>query len=288
MMLLNGATYLLLLILDIGRASSLSVPLCQASSTIQLLFSNCTVIDSGQNDAHSFGVKLSIKGGGDVCAGVSTAVNTTFLTATGICEDNQLQMQDVKMDPRQCRSRRGAWLEVSEEDIKNTTDPAEIEEVRKSNEGWISLKNPISQIAHPTILLNQQEVLITAGLITGGQMSTNSHFGLADESTILDTLVEKGLIKSRSWGLNSGSQSVLFPRPGSLILGGLDQSSLAGRLYDYQVKEKVRNRWCPLQVKVTGLRITAQIFNPRLNVTETKEETLVESSNSWDAACLEP
>jgi len=290
-MLQKGRVKLVLPAVAIQAVHSLSQPVCRGgSSTIHMVFTNCTVQDPVLLDANSFGIKIGVGGAGDLCVVPSTVVDSVFLTAKGICNEDQLTTLDgVRMSQAACRSRRGAWLDTGIADVKASANEGEIQGLANINKGWLELGNKITQVAHPTLILAQQEVPLTVGLITEGQMSTNSHLSLAGGSTLLAALVDKGLIGSKSWGFYAGSQSVTAPRTGSLVLGGYDENALAGKFYDYNVgtQEKVGDRWCPLQVKVTGLSIKPHILKLNNSQPEPTEQILVDKSGGWPA-CLEP
>jgi len=84
------------------------------------------------------------------------------------------------------------------------------------------------------------------------------HIGLAEKSTLLQSLKEANLIGARSWGLNSGSQSYSNPRDGSLVLGGYDEASIDGDFHasrDIIQGAKVNGRPCPLQITLSGLTV---------------------------------
>jgi len=121
------------------------------------------------------------------------------------------------------------------------------------------------------------------GLITQGQQHTMSHLGLGEESTFLQALKDAGMIGAKSWGLNSGSQSHVSPRRGSLVLGGYDKSSIEGPTYDYPIAKPnlVNNRPCPLQVYVTRMNIHVQ------NGNKTDQKEIVTAANKVKV-CIEP
>jgi len=90
-------------------------------------------------------------------------------------------------------------------------------------------------------------------------LAATSHLGLAEKSTLLQSLKDAGLIGAKSWGLNSGSQSYSLPRDGSLVLGGYDQSSIDGDFHftrDIIAGGVVNQRPCPLQITLSGLTLT--------------------------------
>ncbi|KAK0729628.1 hypothetical protein B0H67DRAFT_3482 [Lasiosphaeris hirsuta] len=267
---------LLSLALDIGQV--LSAPFCQAPATIQLSLGQCLVLSPDQTtDVQSWGVRIGVENASEICIVPSTVVNTTFLTSSEICGDDQLDMQGVTMTKEQCRSRRGGFI------TKAAVPSFSTDGLDVLNPGWVGFDNKITAAANATLQLLTQEIALVEGLITEGQMSTTSHLGLAASSSLLDRLQLLGRIGAKSWGLNSGSQSYSSPRDGSLVLGGYDSSSLAGPFFDYDITttKPVENRFCPLQILVTGLTMNVQTANSTIS------RTLVDRSNKLDA-CIEP
>ncbi|KAK0624929.1 hypothetical protein B0T17DRAFT_462990, partial [Bombardia bombarda] len=208
----------------------------------------------------------------------STVVNSTFLTTSEVCEgDNLKDDTGLLTTLNQCRSRRGGFV------TRSVLSTAPIDGLSQLNKGWVGFGNVISYASSATLQLLTQSVTVVEGLITGGQMSTTSHMGLAAGSTLLDGLKKANLIGARSWGLNSGSQSVLFPRDGSLVLGGYDQASLAGPLFEYNVAipDLLNNRYCPLQITITQL--TLEIKTPNSSASQ----PIITNSNKLPV-CVEP
>ena len=239
---------------------SMSLPFCQTLPTVELSLGDCRILseDKAKSDIKSWGIKVTVGDSNEICVVPSTAVNSTFWTSSEICDDDQLDMSSVeimkgiKMTREQCLSRRGGVIDPG------TAPSASTEGLEQLNPGWIKLKNKITAAVKGNLRLLANEVAFVQGLITEGQFSTNSHLGLAAGSTLLQRLYEEDIIQSRSWGLNVGSQSSSDPRSGSLVLGGLDKSSLAGPLYEYDVAvpDILEDRYCPLQITLTGLTLS--------------------------------
>ncbi|KAK3313168.1 hypothetical protein B0H66DRAFT_485509, partial [Apodospora peruviana] len=216
-------------------------------------------------------------GSREICIAPSTVVNSPFITSDKICNDDQLvDSNNIKMTPAQCRSRRGGYIVPSE---VQATDVGVLKQTK--NDGWTAVGNTIESAVTASLQLGRQSISMVEGLIEKGQMSTQSHFGLAADSTALQTLYDAELIGAKSWGLNSGSQSVMFPRDGSLILGGYDDASLASQFFEFPVKEKLHDRFCPLQVTITGLVATIE------NANKSASSAIIGDSNPLDV-CVEP
>jgi hypothetical protein len=268
--------HLALFILASFLTVAFAVPSCQLP-TIQLGLGNCTILDSNQTDVYSWGILIGVEGSNELCVVPSTVVNSTILQSSEICNSDQLNDNGVNMTLAQCRSRRGGFI------TRDAVPSAATDGLAQLNPGWVSLGNVIQYAANATLQLLTETVTMVEGLITQGQLSTASHLGLGEKSTLLQALKDAGLIGARSWGLNSGSQSVLFPRDGSLVLGGYDEASLVGPSFEYDiaVPNLLNNRPCPLQILVTEL--TLNINSPN----RSESETIVDDSNKL-TVCVEP
>ncbi|KAK0654968.1 hypothetical protein B0T16DRAFT_292522, partial [Cercophora newfieldiana] len=212
----------------------------------------------------------------------STVVNSTFLASSEVCGDGQLSVHGLQWSREQCRSRRGGVID------KHRVPSAAIDGLAELNPEWGALDNNITEAVNATLQLGRHSVATVAALFSDGNVSITSHLGLAAGSTLLHGLKESGQIASKSWGLNSGSRGVTSPRSGSLVLGGFDEASVAGPFYEYDVRspDKLENRYCPLQVLVTGLAITVNT-NKNVNATKPVSKVFVSNANKW-MACIEP
>jgi hypothetical protein len=234
---------------------------CIPAPTIQLGLRNCTFSTADDTDVHAWGVLLGVQGANQLCAVPSTVVNATILMASEVCDPQWLLPGTV---PAQCRSRRGGFLKRSE----LTEAPEDIPRLNDSNSGWRKLMGidriaPFEHAARATLQLRDAQVTFVEGLVTQGEQHSSSHLGLASQSDLLASLKDSGLIGARSFGINAGSQSILHPRDGNLVLGGYDDSSIDGNLVPFSIAttnviDNVLERPCPLQVSVSGLTITVQ------------------------------
>jgi len=164
-----------------------------------------------------------------------------------VCSAGNLQNETAA----QCRSRRGNFVD------RSSLTPTSVDSL-PPDPGWAAIMSPLPafQYAVDALLLlpADDSVNMPEGLITEGQNHTTSHLGLGIESELLDQLVNIGMIPARSWGLNSGSQSVMNARDGSLVLGGYDEGSVKDNFVDYDINYPIAEgsggRDCPLQVTI--------------------------------------
>lgn len=269
---------LTLVCLLLSRSASQS---CQPP-TISLSLGNCTFSAANQTDVESWGVLLSVGQSTELCAVPSTVVNSTLLQSSEICSNEWLQVGSITMTMAQCRSRRGGY--VTRTDLPNaSTDGLDV-----LNPGWKSLLaidslTPFQYAAQASVQMRDKAVTMIEGLITQGQEHTASHLGLAEQSSLLQALKDAGLIGARSWGMNAGSQSYLFPRSGSLVLGGFDYNSINGPIFNYSIAQPdiLNDRPCPLQVKLTEMTLNVT------NGNNTQHKDFLSGTNPL-TVCIEP
>jgi hypothetical protein len=123
-------------------------------------------------------------------------------------------------------------------------------------------------------------------LALSGQNSSVSQLGLANESVFLHAVAkaqgdEHGQPAfPTAFSLLLGSQSVLNPRDGHLIVGGYDAASLAGPFYDDSMSNSTPagSHVCSLQLEVDQLTLK------RPGV----DDTLLSSPNTPMTCCIEP
>jgi hypothetical protein len=270
----------LFLVLALLSASGWTSPSCNPAPTLQFSLGNCTIPSpDGLADVHSWGIRMVIDGAADLCVVPSTVLSHSFLTTENLCIGEQLEdAEGLNMSRSQCNSRRGGFISQSQ-----PLPSAPIDGLDSANPNWKLLGNEIQAAAQATLKIFDDKVTMLVGLITTGKHSTASHLGLASGSVLLKTLKDRGLIAARSFGLNVGSQSLDFPRRGSLILGGYDQASFgSSAAYEFKIDtERLENRFCPLRVQVDGLTLTAG------NDTNRKTETLI-VRGSGIPFCIEP
>ncbi|KAK4176682.1 hypothetical protein QBC36DRAFT_238415 [Triangularia setosa] len=270
-----GFALLALLLTKISHAAT-----CENGNTVQFSVGNCTIRSPNQSEVQSWGTEIAINNGKTICMVPSTVLNDTFLTTTSLCQSSeQLKIHQVNMTPAQCASRRGG--PISADKFRSVPISGLVQ-----NPGWALLNNSIEEAVEVSMQLSRQAITAVVGLITKGQNSAASHLGLATDSSILKILKDQGLIVARSFGLNVGSQSVQSPRRGSLVLGGYDQGSVANPfLHEFPIPQddRLQDRHCPLQVKLTGLTLDIKMSN----ASETESRDIF-SKSTGITVCVEP
>ncbi|KAF3916963.1 hypothetical protein AA313_de0206042 [Arthrobotrys entomopaga] len=95
-----------------------------------------------------------------------------------------------------------------------------------------------------------------------GATQNQGFVGLGSDSSLLNTLVEKKYITSRSWGFwnglvnNSLEATVNNTVPGSLVLGGYDATRVAGSFTDFEISASSPSSLlnCPFPVQIKEIK----------------------------------
>lgn len=230
--------------------SSVTASSCSAQP-IWLPLGNCTITQIDIPDVISWGAAIGVGNSSqELCFVPSTVVNNTLIVSSEVCSTASAQNETAA----QCRSQRGNYVEQS---ALTTTSLDSL----KPDPGWAAIMSPLPtfQYAVDAVLQlhSDDSVDMPEGLITQGQNYTTSHLGLGIDSELLEQLVNIGMIPAKTWGLNPGSQSVVNPRDGNLVLGGFDQASVKDYFVNYDMNypmaESSGGRDCPLQVTIQQL-----------------------------------
>jgi hypothetical protein len=106
-----------------------------------------------------------------------------------------------------CISRRGGLLELSDSQ-SSFVETGSLDQLLRDNPNWrdiqVTGKTMVGNVTlkyPPDITLTN----LTVGIIAGGQNHSNGHFGLAQNSVVLRSLVDQNLIPTRSFGLKYGT-----------------------------------------------------------------------------------
>ncbi|KAK4207982.1 hypothetical protein QBC37DRAFT_454159, partial [Rhypophila decipiens] len=203
-------------------------------------------------DVFSYGVLIRT-GHTRLCATPSTYTNTPPLASSDLCAffpvgDNISQAQ--------CNSRRGGSLPPRFLDSRR--DGRHDNEANNSL-GW----RPSPLVTGGGLNLDSRlaRELESATLDPSDGIShSTSHLGLAENSTILQALMDKGYIKRRSWGLDTGFSNPKSPRRGSLVFGGYDsQRDFQHPWHQYAINAsggQLDGNKCSLSVVISELRFT--------------------------------
>jgi hypothetical protein len=92
------------------------------------------------------------------------------------------------------------------------------------------------------------------------------------------------MIPSRSWGLNPGSQSVLYPRDGHIVLGGYDENSVNDSFVEYDISHSIsegpEGHVCSLQVTIESMSLKP-VGMPDVSLLTIRCRLQIVSSRTW-------
>ena len=238
--------------------------ICDPSPLI-LPLGPCNITSSDPNvpAIHSWGCKVTVGNGREICMCPGSVMNSSTVMMERICDgDGQLTLATKeKMSPPQCASRRGGKAEFSS---FAPLTAAEASQVPDLNKNWpaIQTTDPFSFVVRAALNLfggPENNVSIPVVGVQNGQNQTTSALSLGSASTLLDALFSAGRIFSHSFAFFAGSTSLAHPEAGHVFPGGYDRNILDGALREYPMtySKRVNNRVCDLQVSLDGLVLRA-------------------------------
>lgn len=248
---------------------------CSALSATPIVLTISNVSIASQN-TNTYGVRLDVgEPRQNLCLMPSTVVDNTLLVSKNICSTTAQNMTQA-----QCRSYHGGTFDVAAAQSSFTN--VSIAATLPSDPGWAKFNPPFTVAGSTNINLVSNIAVpnTTVVVITEGMNFTAGHLGLGRQSTLLKHLKNSNMIPSLSFGLNAGSQSILSPRDGSLVLGGYDKASPISSFYSYPMNysDTIAGRYCPLQVHIQNLQLVLQGIGPI--------ELIGEGDGHY--ACIEP
>jgi len=253
-------------------------PVCPKGPTptpIFLQLSNCSVPGTSVD---SWGLKQSISSPAQfLCLAPSTVVNVTLVIDSGFCQNFP------NITEAQCESLCGNTYNPS---IAGTSFKSlSPNDILAANLVWTELSTDPLLAGNTSLSLPPSDILsnFSIGIITNGDHQNVGHLGLANSSYFLQDAISNGLIPANGFGLNAGSQSVLAPRDGSLVLGGYDLASVATEFTNYTIGGETANkRDCPFQVTISSLILRFPITGGPPSDVE------IISPGEYIPACIEP
>ncbi|KAK3322798.1 hypothetical protein B0H66DRAFT_214986 [Apodospora peruviana] len=190
-----------------------------------------------------------------LCLVPSTVINSTLVSQQSLCEVSQT------LEGNKCEALRGGffnenssttWSDVSLKDYNDT----------RSNPTWEHFNPPgFTKVGYDRIVFpntNTNVALYGAGIALNqyGNNSNAGMIGLGKNSVFLDDAVHQSRAGSKSWSLDAGSQSLVKPRNGELVIGGYNAARTDGSFSWAYVSDMAGDRPCPLRTKITGMTIT--------------------------------
>ncbi|KAK6503974.1 hypothetical protein TWF506_002191 [Arthrobotrys conoides] len=250
---------------------SCAKPPCSTSSTpVCLNLQNCTNVDA-------WGLQVEVgtrsQARQKICLVPSTVINATYTLGSEICNnDNSLN--------KTCQASHGGTFDrtlLAGFASRSTS-------LNGGAEGfWDDLNGPVETfgdvdfaVAGFTQLKNYE-----IGVVTNGTKFNLGQLGLGPKSSFLQALKDQGFIDRLVFGFDAGSQSPYNPRPGHIVLGGYDQSRVAGNFAEFDINyEDTEFRPCPFRVEIQKIDV---LFEKTMKTTAFID---LESRNPY--ACIEP
>jgi hypothetical protein len=234
---------------------------------------NCTIPPNTEfpDGVDSWGLQISIASQ-DLCVVPSTVVNNTVIIEAAICTNGNTS------DLAQCISHSGGTFNFRQPSsyYENISVQSLV-----PDDAWTSLNTAFSGAGNARIQFSSEVTLphFPIALVSEGQYLHANQLGLANDSTLLHSLVSAGLSSALGFGLFAGSQSAAHPRDGSIVFGGYDSALIDGMFTTYAISDstKFNHRACPLQVDV--LKVTLR----RPNLTD----IAISSEGYIMASCIE-
>jgi hypothetical protein len=239
---------------------------------------NCTISPNQvyPNGVESWGIRVAIASPPqDLCVGPSLVANNTIIMGTEICTINNQNLSTLS----QCISRRGGLFNPND----TTSDFVLTSQADLAPDTEYDSFDPNFAEAANTTILFPSDISLSypIALAFSGQNSSISQLGLANDSVFLREVVNSSFSPgAKAFGLLVGSQSVLAPRDGHLIIGGYDAASLAGPFYNYSMSNTTTagSRVCSLQIVVEQLNLS----RPGL------DDVTLSSEGTPMTSCIEP
>ena len=212
--------------------------------SVVLTTGECHVVD-----IFSYGVLL-FTGHTKLCAAPSTYSNIPLLASSDLCAGDSVG----NISEAQCRSRRDGLLPPGFLDLKRDGRHDDTE----ANGDLGSRPLPLVTGGGLNLDSRLARELDSATLDPSDGISHSaSHLGLAENSTLLRYLKDNGHIDRLTWALDAGFSNSKSPRRGSLVLGGIDESTHPWHQYTINAsRAQLSGKKCPLSVVVGEFRLT--------------------------------
>ncbi|KAH0562730.1 hypothetical protein GP486_002607 [Trichoglossum hirsutum] len=212
-----------------------------------------------------------------ICLAPSTVVNSTLLSVETLCE-----ISDPNMTHRECESLRGGFFDKQKSTTWKDSSLSDFNNTRQ-NPVWEHFNPPgITDVGYDTLRFPESSDLAFYGyglaLNTRGNVSNQGMLGLGTNSLFVERALNESRSPSRSWSLDSGSQSLANPRSGELVIGGYNRGRKDGTFVWTNISDLSGERPCPLRTKIKAMKII---------LTDGSEEPLMSGAETIEA-CIEP
>lgn len=182
-------------------------------------------------------------------------INSTLVSQESLCEVSQT------FEPHKCEALRGGFFNENSSTTWTDTSLSTYNDTR-SNPTWEHFNPPgFTKVGYDKIVFPNTDPAVTifgAGIALNqyGNNSNAGMIGLGIDSVFLNDAVRSGQSGSKSWSLDAGSNSLVKPREGELVIGGYNFARTDGSFSWSNVSSMAGDRPCPLRTKITGMSVT--------------------------------
>jgi len=210
-----------------------------------------------------------------LCLAPSTVINSTLVSQQSLCA-----VSDT-LEPHKCEALRGGFFN---ENSSSTWTEASLSAYNdsRSNPTWEHFNAPgFTKVGFDKINVPNTNVALYGAGIALNQYGNNSNagmIGLGKDSVFLNDAVHQGRAGSKSWALDAGSQSLVRPRNGELVIGGYNAGRTDGSFSWSNISDMAGDRPCPLRTRIKQMSVTLG----------NGDVVSIQSSAEVIEACIEP
>ncbi|KAM7203243.1 hypothetical protein V8F33_002234 [Rhypophila sp. PSN 637] len=212
-----------------------------------------------------------------LCLVPSTVLNSTLVSQESLCLVSQT------LEAHKCEALRGGFFNENSSSTWTDVSLVKYNDTR-SNPTWEHFNPPgFTKVGYDKIVFPNTDPpvdLYGAGIALNqyGNNSNAGMIGLGINSVFLNDAVRQGRAGSKSWSLDSGSNSLVKPREGEMVIGGYNSARTDGSFSWSNVSNMAGDRPCPLRTRITEMSVTLGDGSivPIISSAETAE------------ACIEP
>ncbi|KAF3919846.1 hypothetical protein ABW20_dc0110622 [Dactylellina cionopaga] len=257
-------------IVSTARATA-SCSTSASSTPVCLNLQNCTNVDAWGLQVE-VGTSTNGQARQSLCLVPSTVINATYVLGSEICNNDGLN--------KTCEASHGGTFDrnaISGFTSQTTSASDGVESFWDDLNGPVETFGAVGFAVAGFTELKDYEI----GVVTNGTKFNLGQLGLGPKSSFLHSLKSQGFIDRLIFGFDAGSQSPYNPRPGHIVLGGYDQSRIAGNFAEFDINyEDTEFRPCPFRVEIQKVDV---LFETDMTTTAFID---MESRNPY--ACIEP
>jgi len=199
-----------------------------------------------------------------------------------VSQESLCEVSDT-LQPHKCEALRGGFFNENSSSTW-TGDALSTYNDTRISPTWDHFNPPgFTKVGYDKIVIpnTDNNVALYGAGIALNQYGNNSNagmLGLGKDSVFLNDAVRQAHSGSKSWSLDAGSNSLVKPRDGELVIGGYNAARTDGSISWSNVSNMAGERPCPLRTTITEMTVTL----------DTGETINIQSSAEKVEACIEP